>query len=350
MVPFYAMRRVPDCRLLCALFAFGALSFGVFGSNVVNAEPAHSAADSAATDRARARDAYDRATRAYDKGDYVTAAREYADADLIAPTNASLEAALEAAIRADDPAEGQELVERAQTRTLDKSTTATVSSARARFANRATRITTDCAAATSCILSVDGVAKDPTRVLFVAHGPHTFVLQRDDERFERLVDVRGEALAFSPKPNDATSSSAAETSPATGTTGPSNPPTPAKDDSKTKPADNRLSPIVFYGAAGLTVVAAGLTAASAFDTQSRHDKFHTLGCDSGAGQINVNCGAISSDGKSAELRTNIGLGVTGALALTSAALAIFFVHWQKDETRVSIGARPGGAVAELIFP
>lgn len=299
----------------------------------------------AATDRARARDAYDRATRAYDKGDYNTAAREYAEADLIAPTNASLEAALEAAIRADDPAQGQELVLRAATRTLDKSTTATVATARARFEGRAARILTECGAATTCVLSVDGVAKDPTRVLFVKHGPHTLVLQRDNERIERLVDVRQSSMVFPPRSSDALAAQPAQGA-APPTTPPSVPST-APDSRK----NQGLSPVWFYGGAGLTAALAGLTIASALDTVSHHDKFRTAGCVSGQGAVSPSCDGLALDGKSAELRTNVGVGVTAALAVTTATLGIFFVRWQKDETtRVSLGVRPGGAFVELSTP
>lgn len=308
------------------------------------AAPAHA---DPAMERARARDAYDRATRAYDKGDYVTATREYAEADRIAPTNASLEAALEAAIKADDPEQGQELVERAATRTLDRSTTATVASARARFADRTARLVTDCAGATTCVLSVDGVAKDPTRALFVKHGPHTMVLQRGDERIERLVDVRGAQMTFpvkSAEPNSA-------------------PPPPDAVDARDrmnaqvpapKPAakdESGLAPGFFYAAAGLTTLAGGLTIASALDTASQHDRFKSTGCVSGGGPVPSSCSGIESSGKDAQLRTNVGIGVTAALAVSTAALGIFFVRWHGPEgSRVSLGVRPGSAFVELVTP
>jgi len=293
-------------------------------------------------ERSRAHDAYDRATRAYDKGDFVTATREYAEADRIAPTNASLEAALEAAIRADDPEQGQELVERAATRTLDKPTMKTVESARARFADRTAHLVTDCAGATTCLLSIAGVAKDPTRSLFVKHGPHTFVLQRGEARIERLVDVRGAEVTFPPK-------DAAQ---------PTDPPRPDASDArdrqnrpKPEPRESGISPVFFYGAAGLTTLAGGLTLASALDTASQHDKFKSTGCVSGTGPVSTSCSAIESSGKDAQLRTNIGIGVTAALAVSTAALGVFFVRWHGPEgTRVSLGVRPGGAVMELVTP
>ncbi len=88
----------------------------------------------AAADRARAREAYDRGAAAHQRGDEATAARELALADAILPNPVTLQAALEAALAADDGALAITLCERAQRAPLDGPLAELVQRARARFA------------------------------------------------------------------------------------------------------------------------------------------------------------------------------------------------------------------------
>jgi hypothetical protein len=296
----------------------------------------------AATDRARAREAYDRATRAYDKGDYATAAREYADADAIAPTSASLEAALEAAMRADDPARGQELVARAETRTIDKATENTVAAARARFANRAARVIVECATAATCVVAIDGVAQDARAPVFVKVGAHTIVLQRDEERIERLVDVKAPSLAFPPRPEATSSPPPATLSPP--------PSAPAEPATAAAEPTHGISPVFFYVGLGLTAAAGTAGVAFAIDTITQHQAYVDHHCTDGTG-VASECASRSNNGKDAQLRTNVAFAVTGGLAVGSAALGLFAVRWQKDEkTAVALGVSPGGVALELATP
>jgi len=79
-----------------------------------------------------ARDIYARGKAAYDSGDYMHAARAFAEADALSPNDAVLEIAIAAAVRTDDVAIGLELVERAEARGM----TETASTARTLLATR----------------------------------------------------------------------------------------------------------------------------------------------------------------------------------------------------------------------
>ncbi len=68
----------------------------------------------AAPDVAHAKEAYARGVAAHERGDLALAAREFAAADAFAPSSVALQAALEAAVDADDPVIGGELIERSK--------------------------------------------------------------------------------------------------------------------------------------------------------------------------------------------------------------------------------------------
>src|SRR5687767_10529928 len=90
--------------------------------------------------RARAKEAYDRGVEAHNKGDMHKAAQEFARADALAPSGVALQAALDAAIEADDPALGGELLERSTREKPSGQLAASVSQAKTKFAGRAGRV------------------------------------------------------------------------------------------------------------------------------------------------------------------------------------------------------------------
>jgi hypothetical protein len=142
----------------------------------------------------RARAAYDRGIRANALGDHAGAAKAFAEADALAPKTASLEAALESAMKADDALLGAELVDRADDRAPDAGLRKTLEAARRRFAGRTGKIRIDCRGETRCLASVDGAAADARKAIYVAAGPHAVVVQRGEERSERLIEVRADAI------------------------------------------------------------------------------------------------------------------------------------------------------------
>lgn len=260
-----------------------------------------------------AREAYDRGVRAHTAGDHASAARAFAEADDLTPSNASLEAALESAMRADDVVLGAELLVRSESRALDAASKKSVQTARKRFAGRTGRIKVECGAATTCLASIAGVAADAKRPIFVKVGAHTVVVQRDDLRFERLVDVRADAVVVIDAPGE----------PARGAEAPK--PTPAAPSPA--PAGG-LSPIWFWAGAGATVVAGAVTAGFGLHALSTHDRFERDGCNVGAsGPRAADCDATGRSGERATTITNVALGTTAVLAVATAAVGIFFVRW-----------------------
>lgn len=119
--------------------ALGLLAAAVIAATALGATEAR--AEPTAADMENARAAYDRGAAASARGDHATAARELALADTIAPNRVALEAALTAALDADDAALGMELAARAEARGEGGSVAELAREARARFAGRAGPVT-----------------------------------------------------------------------------------------------------------------------------------------------------------------------------------------------------------------
>lgn len=277
---------------------------------------------------ARAREAYERGVRAHAGNDFVAAARAFAEADALAPAPASLEAALESAMRADDAVLGVELTERMAGRPSDPSLARTVAAAKKRFGGRTGKIVVHCAGAARCLFSVDGVGIErdvrPGHAPVDADSPHVIVKpgahavrvvrgeESREERFEKLVEVAPDVTVTVEGPDVA---------------GPGKKVAPEPRRGVTKPAAG-ISPVWFFVAGGLTLVAGGVTTWSALDVANKNDTFAADGCGpSGTGPLPSDCPGRADDGRSAQVRTNILLGVTAALAVTTAVTGIFFVRW-----------------------
>ncbi len=267
-------------------------------------------------DVARARDAYDRGVNAEQRGDHASAARAFAEADTLAPSVASLEAALESSMRADDPALGAELLERAEARVTDAGLAKTLDAAKKRFAGRSGKIRVDCGFAQTCLVAVDGTARDATRAVHVSVGAHTVVVERDGERLDKLVDVHaGEVVVLAPEEPGVTVT-----------------------DRKTSPKPiveaKGLSPAFFWVGVGLTAALGGLTIASRLDASAKHDRFERDGCGlGGTGPVPDGCSALAKSGESADTRTVLALGATGVLAIGTALTGLFFVRWDEPKKR-----------------
>lgn len=287
-------------------------------------------------DATRAKEAYDRGVRAHAAGDHRAAARAFAEADGIAPANASLEAALESAMRADDAVLGAELLDRSASRTPDASLAKTIAAARRRFAGRVGKIRVACGASPTCVASVDGVAADAKKPIYVRAGAHSVVVQRED-RTERLVDVPADGTVdVSP---DAVR--APEPAPAAATA-----PLPR---TAPEPAHGGISPVFFYVGLGLTTALGAVTVLSGIHTLKVHDRFEHDGCNEGAtGPRAPDCGATSDAGKTSTLETNVLLGATAALAIATATTGVLLVKWADGTSvRARGAAAPGAAFAGL---
>ncbi|MGE3674889.1 MAG: hypothetical protein AB7K71_34800 [Polyangiaceae bacterium] len=89
------------------------------------------------------------------------------------------------------------------------------------------------------------------------------------------------------------------------------------------PEQQGLSPVWAYVGAGLTVVLGGLTLWSGLDTQSAVQDFDQREASLSEGEAQ----ALLDDGHAKETRTNILIGATSVVGVTTLVLAAFFVDW-----------------------
>jgi hypothetical protein len=258
-----------------------------------------------ADDHAAAREAYDRGASAYDAGDYVRAARELRRAHDIVPNDVTLELAMKAASKADDPCLTMELVVRALRvgqSSSSSSLSATREEARDKMARRVGEVIIHCTDSATCSATFDD-APHPTETPACALvGEHRVVITTAGERQAFRVQVHPMATS------EVTASSTTLAQPASVVT----------------PRETRggLSPAWFWLGIGVTTVLGGATIASGIDTQNRYDAFVSHPSAEG-----------STDGAAAERRTYWLTGGTVVSALASVALGAFFVRWSSSKPR-----------------
>ena len=300
-----------------------------------------------------AREAYDRGTAAYKRGDFAGAARGFADADRLAPSSVALGAALDAAVKADDPILGIELLERAKRAPDDAALSEKTALARAKLGGRAGRLVIDC---TACTALLDGQEAGPRKDLWVKAGPHTVLLRSEGKEHTVAVDVRADATTEAKIPEGGSgvaTAAGAATAPASATatataTAPATAPAPASAPAPatapaTAPASSSASglpPWVFFSGLGLTVGAGVATLATGATTASQHDAFVRLGC--GGAAPPADCAKRASDGKTLQTVTNVLAVTTGVLAATTVVLAIV-TQWKRAPWRPRSGRRAAGS-------
>jgi hypothetical protein len=281
-----------------------------------------------ADEQERAREAYDRGTASYKHGDYLTAAKQYVLADQLAPNPLSLQAALDAAVHADDPVLGQTLLGRLAMRPTSDPTLASLGAiARARFAHRTARIRFACPE--GCTGSVDGEEVDTTTDVFVLPGAHQVSFQVEGHVERRSLEMKlDESVSVGREIGPASPSAASTTSKA--------PAAPAPEEDGSSLA--RLDPAWFL----LSLVATGVlgpgAALSAADTVNKHNEFQAAGCTTTGSAA---CDTLGNDGPLAQLRTNVLLGATAATAATTALLGLVFVRWRTPSAKGSASVSPG---------
>lgn len=265
---------------------------------------------------------YDRALSAQERGDYGAAGRLFAQADELSPDPAALEAALGAALRADDAALGMTLVERSARGPVTGSLAQVVRTAQSQFADRAGLLRVDCG---GCTLVVDGRAFPDGVERWVAAGEHavsgmdgaysgeTTVTVPGGDRVTITLDLPGrKGPARAPR---------AESGPA---------------DGGAESGSRGLSPAWFGVGVGLTVLGGGATLASGLDTLAIHDDFEATPTE-----------AIAERGQSAESRTYVLGGLTAAVAVGTLLIGLFAVEWEPEEAHVAplVVPLPGGGGA-----
>ena len=249
-------------------------------------------------DRARAREAFDRGAAAHRRGDHAAAARELSRADAIVPNAVTLETALGSALAADDAVLGMELCARSERGPASPSLAALVVRARSRFAPRVGRARITCPGATTCAASIDGAAVETGRPVFLRVGRQIVVVQRDDRSEPRSIEITPGGMIEIVVPS---------------VSGASVPGVIAAE------APEGISKGWFIAALSAAAVAGGVTIGLGVDAANKHDRFVSAGC---PGPVHGDCAALVDAGRAAEVRTNIMLGVTGAIGVAAAVVGV----------------------------
>jgi hypothetical protein len=310
-----------------------ALVAGLSASHAWAGDPADSAGP--------AKEAYDRGTAAYRRGDYTLAAVEYARADELMPNDVALQAAVEAAVLSDELLLGMELIERSKRGPAEGTLAAALKSARDKFAGRAGRIRVVCGTA-PCQAKVDGAPMDVRTMRWFKAGAHKVILIVADQPEEQLIDVHADTVVeVTPRSPTLAPRPAASVPPPQSTASQPTPPASAREPS------GGISPAWFWIGTGLTVVVGGFTIASGLDTSSKHDDFAGQGC----GQATTgDCSQLAKDGSSAQNRTNILIGATAVAGVTTAVVGLLLVRWSPTPaSSAQVGLGPGQATLHMSF-
>lgn len=307
----------------------------------------------ASQDRPEAREAYERGTIAFQRGDFAIAAALFARADQLSPSEAALQAALEAALAADDPVLGNELLERARRGVPGAPLGAVVRRATARLAGRAGRLVAECGA--SCEASIDGVSVAPRQPRWVKLGRHTVAMRLRQAERTVVVEISPDALLLVPGPQDEAPavSSSPVSSPVSSAPIASVSSAPIASvapvfsvfmatPERPGPVHSRLHPGWFWAGAGVTAAAGVLALVWGLDTAHRHDEFASRGCLNTGGDP---CDLLASAGQAAQLRANLMIGTAVLAGGVTVALGLWGVRRGTIEGAVG----PGGAKVQGRF-
>lgn len=286
-----------------------------------------------AADKKAAHEAYERGARAFGQGSYSVAATEFARADELQPAPAALEAALKAAILAEDPVLAMTLVDRAATRPSNDAVAAQVARARDRFAHKVGRLTIQCADPCSAKVGNEPVPTGASRYYLAGN----YVIEITARGSSELYAVQlpgGASMEWKPP-------TAAPPPPVSGTAAatalPTASPTLAPTASSTatagpvKSPSRSLSPVWFGVGVGVTVVSGSLALGFGINTLARHDAF-----------VKAPTEEDSAAGQDAQLRTNIFIGVTAATAVATAILGYLAFRKSPVVTAPQAASLPGG--------
>jgi len=250
---------------------------------------------------------FDGGVAANKRGEHREAALMFARADELVPDPTALEAALRAAILADEPVLGMKLVARAEgRRPLEGAVAVAVQDARTKFAGRVGTIGIRCR---DCRAWLDGTILTGNGTHFLTTGSHEVLFEVPGASGTARVSVEIEAG----RNTDVSPPVAAP---------PNRPaaPPPAPQ------AASGLSPTWFWAALGTTTVAGSVTLGLAVRTRALHESFLEEGKP-----------GLADDGRKFQNATNAMALVTVALVLTTAGIGIFAVRW--NEKPLVVGAR-----------
>ncbi len=326
-----------------------------------------------AGDRTRARAAYDRGVAAQGRGDYAAAAREFAAADAIVPSQAALGAALEAAASVDDAVLATRLCDRAAARSPDGKVPAERRAACDAVRRRTGTILVTCSdggaarpaergatgspdpgdegrrasqkdmgsSLPGCDATLDGAAVASGSPVVVLAGAHTIQRKKGSQTWTKTVSVAAGETVRVDAPQVGSGGADGDGGGRDGAGG-------GAGGSTETPSKRLVSPIWTIALGGLTGAAAGLAIGSGVDTKSKHDAFVALGC---PGPVHGDCAARAKHGAFAQDRTNALVGVTIGLAAATAALGAVTIFATRPAARgrVEVAATAGGALVRGTF-
>ena len=285
------------------------------------------------SDTTRAKEAYDRGLQAHKRGDLKKAAEEFARADAYAPSPIALQAALDAAVEADDAPLGAELLERSRREPAPPGLAASITAAHLKFSGRTGKVRVDCPEGATCSAKLDDRAIEVDKIVWAQTGSHTLVTQVDATSHKQQIEVSPDQLVEVSAVKGGTAKRSAESDDGAA------PPDADSDSPRKRGAfGDGLPPLVFLGGVGLTVILAGVTTYFAIDTSNAHSEFERAGCR----QANfAPCAGLQSDGESSQSTTNVMLALTGVAAVGTAVVGLAFTNWKGP----LLSAHPGGAGA-----
>jgi hypothetical protein len=293
----------------------------------------------AAQDRDSARAAYEEGTRAFKRGDFAAAAAKYAEADALAPSPVALQAALDAAVKSDDPVLGAELLERARVRNPTGALATSVQAANAKLAHRAGKLTATCPSA--CVVTVDGVAFQTGAARWIVAGAHAVVFSVEGRTENRSIDVSPDA-----------ETTIAPTPPAPQPVVVEPPPPPPQQQLFVEPyvAPQRhrrgASPALFWVSLAVT---GAFTITSGVDlavTQVTHDQFVSKAC---ASSTSADCRSLASTGNATQAVGDAFLGLSIAAAVWTLVAGALIVSWHDASIGASADAHGGTLFWKVMF-
>ncbi|MBI5536947.1 MAG: hypothetical protein HY898_29775 [Deltaproteobacteria bacterium] len=302
-----------------------ALALGLAIASIAPAQAADPPDQTPARVKAAAEE-FDAGRRAFTAKDYSTAADHFENAEHDVPSPEAIRLAIRARKMAKEDARMATLAAAAMHRYSDnKETVALAKQMIGQVRSKLHKIDVTCDPACNLIVDsrVTPWGESTTATVFVEPGEHTVSAGWSADRTEsNTVSAKAAGaseLAFHapplpPKKED-------------------QPPPPKKPPPP--PPKPGLPPAVFYIAAGATVLAGGVT------IWSTADMISTPGRD----QVRADCAGKDEscptyqDALSRQRRTNILIGVTGGLAVTTAVVGLFFTKWGSQPAEAPKEAR-----------
>ena len=322
------MRRLVVLASTCATLAASAVSPRAYAEEPPSADRLKSAAEE-----------YDRGRRAFLADDFEGAAVHFEAAFRDAPRAETVRLAIRARRKAKQLGRAATLAAIAQQRYPNDPPTAQIAKETLdEGAPALNEYNVDCNA--DCAIAADGRVVSQSDAqrhrIFLDPGPHELGVSFKTGGVARHIDARRggkDTLAFEAPPAPVTAAPPA---------GPvvAGPVTPEKPPPSTKP----LGPVVFFVALGVTAAVGAGTIASGIDAKNNPGIDAVRRACAGKDE---SCPAYQ-DGKSAELRTNVLLGVTVGAAAITGVIGLFFTQWSSsgprvDKTGLTRGVRFGAA-------